>query len=70
MRQTRPSTLFSPIFSGKTEKIGEKRVRGDAGCILPLNLGKPQCFGLAFHSVVTLRVSAARRLIRGNQICN
>ena len=22
MRQTRPSTLFSPIFSGKTEKIG------------------------------------------------
>ena len=31
-------------------------MRGDAGCILPLNLGKPQCFGLAFHSVVTLRV--------------
>ena len=30
-------------------------MRGDAGCILPLNLGKPQCFGLAFHSVVTLR---------------
>ena len=59
-----------PIFSLAREKIGEKRVRGDAGCILPLNLGKPQCFGLAFHSVVTLRVSATRRLIRGNQICN
>ena len=35
--------------------MGEKRVLGCVWCILPLNLGKPQCFGLAFHSVVTLR---------------
>ena len=32
-------------------------MRGDAGCILPLNSGKTQCFGLAFHTMVTLRVS-------------
>ena len=37
--------------------MGAKRVRGDAGCILPLNSGKTQCFGLAFHTMVTLRVS-------------
>ena len=30
---------------------------GDAGCMLPLILGESQCFGLAFHSVVTLRMS-------------
>ena len=30
-------------------------MRGDAGCNLPLNLGKAQCFSLTFHSVVTLR---------------
>ena len=35
--------------------MGEKRVFGDAGCILHLILGGLQCFGLAFHSVVTLR---------------
>ena len=46
-----------PIFSLAREKIGEKRVLGDAGCMLPLILGGPQCFGLAFHSVVTLRMS-------------
>ena len=27
MHQTRPSTLFSPIFSGKTEKIGPPEAR-------------------------------------------
>ena len=37
--------------------MGEKRVLGDAGCMLPLVLGGPQCFSLAFHSVVTLRMS-------------
>ena len=37
--------------------MGEKRVRGDAGCMLHLILGGLQCFGLAFHSVVTLRMS-------------
>ena len=36
--------------------MGEKRVREATGCILRLNLGKFQCFGLAFHSMVTLRV--------------
>ena len=30
---------------------------GDAGCVLPLNLGRNQCFRLAFHLVVTLRAS-------------
>ena len=37
--------------------MGEKRVLGDAGCMLPLILSGPQCFSLAFHSVVTLRMS-------------
>ena len=37
--------------------MGEKRVRGATGCILRLNLGKSQCFGLAFHSMVTLHIS-------------
>ena len=30
---------------------------GYVWCMLRLSLGKPQCFGLAFHSVVTLRAS-------------
>ena len=46
-----------PIFSLAREKMGEKRVREATGCILRLNLGKSQCFGLAFHSMVTLRIS-------------
>ena len=37
--------------------MGEKRVLGDTGCILHLNSGEPLCFSLAFHSVITLRVS-------------
>ena len=37
--------------------MGEKRVRGDAGCMLHLILGKSQYFGLAFHSILTLRAS-------------
>ena len=37
--------------------MGEKRVREATGCILRLNLGKSQCFGLAFHSMVTLHIS-------------
>ena len=32
-------------------------MRGDAGCNLPLNLGKTQCFSLAFHTMVTSRAS-------------
>ena len=46
-----------PIFSLAREKMGEKRVREATGCILRLNLGKSQCFGLAFHSMVTLHIS-------------
>ena len=57
------------MFSLAREKIGEKRALRDAGCMLPLILGKSQCFRLSFHSVVTLRVSATRRLIRRYQIC-
>ena len=37
--------------------MGEKRVRGDAWCMLHLNSGEPRCFGLAFHSAVTSRAS-------------
>ena len=37
--------------------MGEKRVLGDTGCIWHLNSGEPLCFSLAFHSVITLRVS-------------
>ena len=48
-----PVVSDGPIFSLAREKIGEKRALGDAGCFLPLNLGVPQCFGLAFHSIVT-----------------
>nr|DAL87097.1 MAG TPA: hypothetical protein [Caudoviricetes sp.] len=32
-------------------------MRGDARCNLPLNLGKAQCFSLAFHTRLTLRAS-------------
>ena len=32
-------------------------MRGDAGCNLPLNLGKAQCFSLAFHTRLTLWAS-------------
>ena len=46
-----------PIFSLAREKIGEKRALGYVWCMLRLSLGEPQCFGLAFHSVVTLRAS-------------
>ena len=33
-------TSGGPIFSLAREKIGEKRVLGDAGCILQCSLGK------------------------------
>ena len=36
---------------------------GCVWCVLHLNSGKHQYFSFAFHSVVTLRVSATRRLI-------
>ena len=37
--------------------MGEKRVPGRVWCFLPLNSSGPQCFGLAFHSIVTSCVS-------------
>ena len=37
--------------------MGEKRVLGRVRCFLPLNSGKNLCFGLAFHSKLTLRAS-------------
>ena len=46
-----------PIFSLAREKIGEKRVRGDAGCFLRLHSDKNQYVRLAFHSGVTSRMS-------------
>ena len=36
---------------------GEKGRLVTIGCMLHLNSGRPQCFGLAFHTMVTLRVS-------------
>ena len=52
-----PVASGGPIFSLAREKMGEKRVLGDTGCIWHLNSGEPLCFSLAFHSVITLRVS-------------
>ena len=44
--------------------MGEKSAWGRVRCFLRLNSGKNQSFRLAFHSMVTLRVSTTRRLIR------
>ena len=52
------------LFSRKRKDRGEKECVGDAGRNLPLNLGKAQCFSLAFHTRLTLRVFTTRRLIR------
>ena len=45
------------IFSLAREKIWKKRVLGYVWCFLPLNSGGYQCFGLAFHTGLTLRAS-------------
>ncbi len=37
--------------------------------MLPLNSGKSQCFGLAFHTMVTSRVSDYTLPDTGHQIC-
>ena len=47
----------APSFLSQEKRWGEKRVLGDTGCIWHLNSGEPLCFSLAFHSVITLRVS-------------
>ena len=50
--------LFSPFFSVLPEKKGGEKGRWvTVLCILPLNSSGPQCFGLAFHSIVTSCVS-------------
>ena len=51
-RRLRRPLLFR--LAGK--EGGEKGRLVTVWCSLPLTLGKPQCFSLAFHSVVTLRV--------------
>ena len=62
--------LFCLLMMCLLEKIGEKR-----GAWLRLVLPASEfrwesIFQASFHSVVTLRMSNTRRLIRGYQICN
>ena len=45
------------LFSRKRKDRGEKSAWGRVWCILPLNSGGYQCFGLAFHTGLTLRAS-------------
>ena len=61
-RQTAFAANFMPLLDLGTEFASKWKMcirdrLGDAGCMLPLILGGPQCFGLAFHSVITLRMS-------------
>ena len=44
------------LFRLAGKEGGEKGRWVTVGCFLRLNSGKHQCFGLAFHSAVTLRV--------------
>ena len=45
------------LFSRKRKDMEEKSAWGRVWCILPLNSGGYQCFGLAFHTGLTLRAS-------------
>ena len=45
------------LFSRKRKDMEEKSAWGRVWCILPLNSGRYQCFGLAFHTGLTLRAS-------------
>ena len=45
------------LFSRKRKDRGEKSAWGRVWCILPLTSGGYQCFGLAFHTGLTLRAS-------------
>ena len=45
------------LFSRTRKDRGEKSAWGRVWCILPLNSGGYQCFGLAFHTGLTLRAS-------------
>ena len=46
-----------PLFRFAGKEGGEKGRWVTVLCILPLNSSGPQCFGLAFHSIVTSCVS-------------
>ena len=52
-----PMSPMAPSFPSCRKRRGRKGALGYVWCFLRLSLGKPQCFGLAFHSVVTLRAS-------------
>ena len=54
-----------PIFSVLPEKMGEKRGAGMRLVLSASGFRRGLGFQAPFHSEVTLRVSAARRLIRG-----
>ena len=54
-----------PIFSVLPEKMGEKRGAGMRLVLSASGFRRGPGFQASFHSEVTLRVSAARRLIRG-----
>ncbi|MEF2711884.1 MAG: hypothetical protein U0N04_09620, partial [Oscillospiraceae bacterium] len=45
------------LFRLAGKEGGEKGRWVTVWCVLPLNSGKDQCFGLAFHLTVTLRAS-------------
>ena len=49
-----PAAISFPM---REKRYGRKGRWGDAGCNLHLNSGRSLCFGLAFHSVVTSRMS-------------
>ena len=44
-------------FPSCRKRYGRKGALGCFWCFLPRNLGRNQCFGLAFHTIVTLRAS-------------
>ena len=52
-----PMSPTAPSFPSCRKRRGRKGALGYVWCFLRLSLGKPQCFGLAFHSGVTLRAS-------------
>ena len=53
-----PVASGGPFFSVLPEKKGGEKGRWvTVWCILHLNSGERLCFGLAFHSILTLRAS-------------
>ena len=60
-----PDVSDGPIFSVLPEKMGEKRGAGMRLVLSASEFRRGPGFQASFHSEVTLRVSAARRLIQG-----